>query len=316
MAVLTENPFHDLYEYLTDSGVVIPQTSSVKSMVVSAFNTVFGTSVSTDDETPMGRFIEALTMLIVNVVGVNAQNANMLNPRAATGMALDRIGAIFGVVRGVDMGDEEYRNLIAKGQSNGIGFPESIVRSVLAVDGVRSVIVLNNGNNDPCNEPQNAPYSVQVPPHSVFISVRGGTDSAVAQAIADTISLACGMENYDTHVGDAVTETVNNRTITFYRPDTEIEDVLFVVNIAPDGYDGDDISADVEAVVRNFVSVNNRPGAITQQELEDFVNRSGIGVACKSAQIKLDGAAVSAIVIRPSDYIDSDAEGIVSVNIV
>lgn len=315
MAVLTENPFHDLYEYLTDSGVVIPQTSTVKSMVVNAYNAVFGTSISTDDETPIGRFVEGFTMLIVNVLGVNAKNANMLNPRLATGMALDRIGASFGVVRGVDMGDEEYRNLIAKGQSNGIGFPESIVKSILAVDGVSSVIVLNNGSDDPANEPQNATYSIQVPPHSVFISVRGGADSDIANAIAKTISLGCGMANYDSYTGSEVSVVVaDGRTITFYRPDNELDDVSFAVDIVPDGYSGDDIETDVEAVVRQFVRINNRPGAITPKELEDFVNASGIGVACKSAKIFKNLVPTSAVVIRPSDYIDSTSIT-VSVNV-
>ena len=98
---LTENPFQNLYDYSGDTGTVIPQTSDIKQMVVSAFNTIFGASVSTDDETPMGRFIEALTMLIINVLGVNAQNANMLNPRLAAGNALllvDHVNAGLGVL--------------------------------------------------------------------------------------------------------------------------------------------------------------------------------------------------------------------------
>ena len=80
MANETENPFPDLYEYASQTGIVIPQTSDIKQLIVDAFERIFGADVSTSDETPMGRFIEALTMLFVNVLGVNAQNANFLNP--------------------------------------------------------------------------------------------------------------------------------------------------------------------------------------------------------------------------------------------
>ena len=208
MAALETNPFQNLYEYSTPGGVVIPQTSSVKSMVETAFDTVFGAEVSRDPTTPMGRFIEAITMLIVNVLGVNAQNANMLNPKYAVGNALDSIGAIFGIVRPLGMSDAEYRKMILNGQSRGRGFAESIERAVLEVEGVTSVVVLNNGLADPSVEPAGEPYSILVEPHSVAISVRSnGSDTtlnAVAAAIDGAISLGCGMECYDPNIGTAV----------------------------------------------------------------------------------------------------------------
>ena len=123
------------------------------------------------------------------------------------------------------------------------------------------------------------------------------------------------MANYDSYTGSEVSVVVaDGRTITFYRPDNELDDVSFAVDIVPDGYSGDDIETDVEAVVRQFVRINNRPGAITPKELEDFVNASGIGVACKSAKIFKNLVPTSAVVIRPSDYIDSTSIT-VSVNV-
>lgn len=308
--VLTENPFQDLYEYSSSTGTVIPQTSDVKQMVRNAFNTVFGVEVSTDDETPMGRFVEAITMLIVNVLGVNAQNANMLNPRLATGNALDNIGAIFGIIRGEGMGDDEYRKLILAGQSNGKGFPESIIQEVLTVSGVKSVVVLNNGTADPSVEPKDEAYSILVPPHSVFISVRGGDDTDVATAISKTISLGCGMENDDAYAGEAVEEAVGTHGITFYRPNTKIEDLKVAVSVSPDGYSGNDIESDVSDVVMEYLSQSDVPGAITPQKVIDFVNASGIGVVCRTAEISIDDAPQTAVIVRPSEYIDFETAAV------
>lgn len=312
MAALESNPFQNLYEYSTPEGVVIPQTSSVKSMVETAFDTVFGAEVSRDPTTPMGRFIEAITMLIVNVLGVNAQSANMLNPKYAVGNALDSIGAIFGIVRPLGMSDAEYRKMIMNGQSRGRGFAESIERAVLEVEGVNSVVVLNNGLADPSVEPAGEPYSILVEPHSVAISVRSDgsetTLNAVATAIDGAISLGCGMECYDPNIGTAVQKTVNGKTITFYVPDTEVGGLSYALTIAPNGYAGDDIEGDTRNAVKAFLAQSNVAGAFTHTELRDFVTDYGIGVICTSATILKDGSAVSGILLNPKDYIDVNPE--------
>lgn len=310
MAALETNPFQDLYKYSTPEGVVIPQTSRVKSMVEDAFDTVFGAEVSRDPTTPMGRFIEAITMLIVNVLGVNAQSANMLNPKYAVGNALDSIGAIFGIVRPLGMSDAEYRKLILRGQSNGRGFAESVERAVLAVPGVASVVVLNNGLADPSMEPSGEPYTIQVEPHSVAISVRSdgqeSTYSAVADAINDTISLGCGMACLDANMGEEKSIVVGGKTIMFYVPNNEVSDLSYSVRIAPNGYAGDDIEGDVRTVVRTFLSQSNVAGAFTHTGLRDFITDSGIGVICEEASIIKDGSTVTAVVLNPKDYIDAN----------
>jgi hypothetical protein len=310
MAVLEQNPFQNLYDYSTSAGVVIPQTSSVKAMVEQAFSTVFGSEVSQDATTPMGRFIEAITMLIVNVLGVNAQSANMLNPKYAVGNALDGIGALFGIVRPQGMSDAEYRKLILRGQSNGRGFAESVERAVLAVPGVASVVVLNNGLADPSMEPSGEPYTIQVEPHSVAISVRSdgqeSTYSAVAKAINDTISLGCGMACLDANMGEEKSIVVDGKTIMFYVPNNEVSDLSYSVRIAPNGYAGDDIEGDVRTVVRTFLSQSNVAGAFTHTGLRDFITDSSIGVICEEASIIKDGSAVTAVILNPKDYIDAN----------
>lgn len=310
MAVLEQNPFQDLYDYSTSAGIVIPQTSSVKAMVEQAFSTVFGSEVSHDATTPMGRFIEAITMLIVNVLGVNAQNANMMNPKYAVGSALDSIGAIFNIARPEGMSDAEYRKLILRGQSNGIGFAESVQRAIMNVEGVRSAIVLNNGLADPSMEPRDEAYSVQVEPHSVAISMRSdgqeSTYSAVAEAINDTISLGCGMQCLDANMGDGKDVVVDGKAITFYVPNNEISGLSYSISISPDGYSGDDIYDDTRAVVREFLDKYNVPGALTQSELIAYITNSGIGVVCRDANIMRSGIPVSSVILYPRDFIDTN----------
>lgn len=307
MANETENPFPDLYEYASQTGIVIPQTSYIKQLIVDAFGRIFGADVSTSDETPMGRFIEALTMLFVNVLGVNAQNANFLNPQIALGNALDNLGAIFGINRLLGEGDESLRARILAGQSRGRGFAESIVQAISSVSGVTSAVVLNNGNADPAIRPVNEAWSIQVAPHSVCVCVRGGADADIAEAITKTISLGCGMVTDDPNAGAET--SVDD--ITFYRPSNEITSSLsFAVSISPNGYDGEDISADAEAALRSILSEYNRPCTIVASEIQKRLTDSGIGVVCTDASITRGGVISSSTVIYPKDEFDADSVSI------
>lgn len=91
--------FGSLYKYSTGAGIVIPDTSDLKHNVENMMYAIFGADLDVTPETPMGRLIEAMTMLMVDTLGVNAQNANQYNIYQATGSYLDGIGALFGVTR-------------------------------------------------------------------------------------------------------------------------------------------------------------------------------------------------------------------------
>ena len=308
MATETENPFPDLYDYASQTGIVIPQTSDIKQLIVDAFERIFGADVSTSDETPMGRFIEALTMLFVNVLGVNAQNANFLNPQIALGNALDNIGAIFGINRLLGEGDESFRARILSGQSRGRGFAESIVQAISQVSGVTSAVVLNNGYADPAMSPTGEAWAVQVSPHSACICVRGGSDADIAEAIRKTISLGCGMtSNDDANAGSET--TVGD--ITFYRPSNDITSSLsFVASILPNGYNGEDMLADTESAMRSILSEYNRPCSIVASEIQKRITDFGIGIICTGVSIVRDGVSSSSTIIYPKDEFDADAVSI------
>ena len=89
----------DLYDFQSKNGIVLPQTSSVRTAVENMFKDIFGADVSLEPETIIGRMVEAITLMFVNMLGVNAQNANALNSDSASGDTLDMLGSSFGIPR-------------------------------------------------------------------------------------------------------------------------------------------------------------------------------------------------------------------------
>lgn len=90
---------YDNYTYVNTSGIIVPDTSAVQEQVVADFKTALGQDLDTTPETSQGRLIQLTTDYRVNTLGINAQNANQINLRYATGRFLDAIGAFFGLQR-------------------------------------------------------------------------------------------------------------------------------------------------------------------------------------------------------------------------
>ena len=91
--------FPNLYDYSTDTGMVIPITGDIKNYVQNAMRDIFGAEMDLTDETPAGRLVEALTLMFKNTVGVNAQNLNQPNLQYASGQYLDALANFFGIQR-------------------------------------------------------------------------------------------------------------------------------------------------------------------------------------------------------------------------
>ena len=90
---------YDNYTYITASGVIVPDTSTVQEQVTQDFLNALGQDLDTTPETPQGRFIQLMTDYRTNTLGINAQNANQINLRYATGRFLDAIASFFGLTR-------------------------------------------------------------------------------------------------------------------------------------------------------------------------------------------------------------------------
>lgn len=311
----TTSVFGNLYDYSSSKGIVLPQTADVKAKIVEGFNEIFGQDISTDETTPIGRFVEALTLLFINVLGTNAQNANFLNPEQAVGKAIDNLGSLFGIVRG-SMNDDDYRNLIMTAQSRGYGFAESIRRAVASVEGVTTVSVLNNGEADPCVLP-NEEAGALVAPHSVLICVDGGDDDAIAAAINNTISAGCGMVQEGFAEDKAVSKTITDAdtgtssNIVFYRPSQVY--ARFTVSIRVDAYTGADAIGDTQSAIKAYVSSHNSGHRITEADIITAVGVAGLGLVCTSVKIEARDSEgtwteIESLTIRPNEYVDTDDE--------
>ncbi len=303
MATTNTFSFGSLYDYSTTKGIVIPQTSDIKTKIEECFKTIFGNDFDTTPETIGGRLIEALTLLFIDVLGVNAQNASFLNPNFAEGIYLDRIGEIFGVERG-DSTDAEYREKILNAQSTGVGFEKAITRKVSQVTGVTSVVVYNNGDPDPAVMPSNGDANISVDGHSVYICVGGGSNKDVAEAIKDSISAGCGYTNAksssdsdSTEYGTKVeydwtdAETGSSCTVRFYRPiQKQIRIVTDVVNV---NHSASTIVADVQDIIDAYIwgdssygfSAHNANCVLTTAELSAAIAGRNSGAYVKSAKI-------------------------------
>ena len=84
---------YDNYTYITSSGVIVPDTSSIQEQVNQDLLNVFGQDLDLTPETPQGRLSQCLTDYRTNTLAINAQNANQINLRYASGRFLDAIAA-------------------------------------------------------------------------------------------------------------------------------------------------------------------------------------------------------------------------------
>ncbi|WP_197335293.1 hypothetical protein [Ralstonia solanacearum] len=87
------------YQYLTRSGVIVPDTDAVRDDVRAEWRGVFGDDLSVDEETPQGVLITVDTLARDGVARNNAALANQINPGQAGGVFLDAICALTGLER-------------------------------------------------------------------------------------------------------------------------------------------------------------------------------------------------------------------------
>jgi len=84
------------YQYLTATGVIVPDTATLLQQVQAEFRTAFGDDLDVSPETPQGVLIVAETEARDAVVRINADLANQINPNLAGGVFLDALWALTG----------------------------------------------------------------------------------------------------------------------------------------------------------------------------------------------------------------------------
>lgn len=91
--------YTNLYNFLTSTGIIVPDDKSVLLGIQTKFQEIFGTDIDLSAETPVGRLIEAFAVVVKSTLGVTAQTANQFNVNEATGIYLDAIAQIYDLKR-------------------------------------------------------------------------------------------------------------------------------------------------------------------------------------------------------------------------
>ena len=85
----------EYYDYLTNRGVIVPDTSSVLADTQEEFKALLGNDLDVSPETPQGRLIELITRCKVFCLQTSAASANVFNLNKANGFGLDDLGSLF-----------------------------------------------------------------------------------------------------------------------------------------------------------------------------------------------------------------------------
>lgn len=84
------------YQYVTQTGVILPDTAEIRTDVENDFREAFGGDLDVSPETPQGLLITGETLARDQVVRNNADLANQINPNIAGGVFLDAIWRLTG----------------------------------------------------------------------------------------------------------------------------------------------------------------------------------------------------------------------------
>lgn len=84
------------YNYISASGVIVPDTSALQSEVEAEFKASLGQNLVVTPDSPGGLLVQAETSARVGVVDNNALLANQINPNYAGGIFLDALWALLG----------------------------------------------------------------------------------------------------------------------------------------------------------------------------------------------------------------------------
>lgn len=87
------------YEYITANGVIVPDTSTIKTEIENEWRAIAGEDATIDPSSFEGRLIDAMTNARTSVARNNSDLANQLNPNMASGSFVDAHLSLVGGAR-------------------------------------------------------------------------------------------------------------------------------------------------------------------------------------------------------------------------
>jgi hypothetical protein len=87
------------YEYINETGLIVPDTSTLRALVETQYKDRFGQDLDVSGNTPQGLFINLAVLTRAFILQSNAVTANQFNPNYAGGIFLDADAALMGLER-------------------------------------------------------------------------------------------------------------------------------------------------------------------------------------------------------------------------
>ena len=153
-----------------------------------AFRSALGQDIDLAAETPAGQLVGTLALTLTEADEALVAVGNGMSRSRALGVQLDDLGSLLGIPRLEGETDDEYRarygRLVAR---NARGSAEAILAAVLSVEGVTDALIRENATAAEVTE-----QGKTIGAYSICLVVDGGTDEAVAAAIARSKPVGTG----------------------------------------------------------------------------------------------------------------------------
>ena len=153
-----------------------------------AFRSALGQDLDLAPETPGGQLVGTLALTLTEADEALVAVGNGMSRSRALGVQLDDLGSLLGIPRLEGETDDEYRarygRLVAR---NARGSAEAILAAVLSVEGVTDALIRENATAAEVTE-----QGKTIGAYSICLVVDGGTDEAVAAAIARSKPVGTG----------------------------------------------------------------------------------------------------------------------------
>ena len=153
-----------------------------------AFRSALGQDLDLAPETPAGQLVGTLALTLTEADEALVAVGNGMSRSRALGVQLDDLGSLLGIPRLAGESDDEYRarygRLVAR---NARGSAEAILAAVLSVEGVADALIRENATAAEVTE-----QGKTIGAYSICLVVDGGTDEAVAAAIARSKPVGTG----------------------------------------------------------------------------------------------------------------------------
>jgi len=131
------------YQYISSTGVIIPDTSTLLSNVTATYTATFGSDLITTPDSPAGVFINAEVLAESAMVQNNAALANQINPNLAAGTFLDAVLALTGAKR--SSATQTYVSAVTLTGASGTVIPAGTLAATAAGDQFASVATATIG---------------------------------------------------------------------------------------------------------------------------------------------------------------------------